>query len=272
MLGQARKPRLRKRQAVRATPTNQRSKGRRATRPNQPSQACIMQVLGAAAPAWVPQGTQLGGVGANGGEGQGALAQGAMGGCSSTSRIRVPSELTSQRLPSCSISSAPGCRRSAAEDSWSGKGLQLRHAGGGRERQQELRLGRSAARHRRSAAGMACPPATWPVLIQAAAPPTRRRVRGAGAGRLERSASDHPPPGSGVASVWQADPPRRVPSRQCGRSSGASARPIRRSQMPVAQARREQHGPELVTTEKHHHTGGWPRAMALGPQQQPPKA
>ena len=41
MLGQARKPRWRMRQAVSATPSKRRSSGRRASSPSQPSQACI---------------------------------------------------------------------------------------------------------------------------------------------------------------------------------------------------------------------------------------
>ena len=41
--------------------------------------------------------------------------------------------------------------------------------------------------------------------------------------------------------------------------------------MAIAQARREQHGPELVAAEEHHHPLARPEAIAPRPEQQPPK-
>ena len=41
--------------------------------------------------------------------------------------------------------------------------------------------------------------------------------------------------------------------------------------MAIAQPRREQHAPKLVAPQEHHQPLGWPVAVTLRPQQQPPE-
>ena len=224
-----------------------------------------------------PQRPQLSGVRTHGGQREGALTEHAMG-----RRVFMQMDEGSRRgeqtppwpaisgwqhgLDASEVTRRNGIGRLQIAE-------QFLNAGGGCDWQQETAsrtLGRqtvSGLQQKRNADGKL----GWLGSRQQSHPlPLGQRVLSTGvAGEIGHEITHHL--ATGAKSPGQLIAHRRGHGRDAVIPTGPSRHPFRVGDVAVAESRREQHRPELIAAQKHHHSLRWPAAEALGTQEQRPE-